>query len=271
VGCDENGGVRESDNNNNNDTAGDNDSYENDNISVTGSPDITNLSPVRGDEDIQDLDDDDSHRTRIHGAFTSLIQKNSQFIIGNKKSELISGFQHLHQPHSHQLPQQHMINHAALQAAQLFFQSPLLPQPGHWLYNQLYGNYSELPWFRQSLTNETENSQCIRSDQDSLHSPNSEKSVLSSIKKSSTLITSTSNVESPASPPPSVTSTKRSPSPILSSESDTLGKLQHTKLRKRSNSVESIPSSVMSAERRINTGSNPNNNSNSKLDVWRPY
>jgi hypothetical protein len=253
VGGDESNINQESDTNNNN-NGGDTDSYENDNISVTGSPDITNLSPVRGDDDAPDLDDDASPQTRIHGAFTSLIQKNSQFMIGgNKKSDLISGFQ----PHTQALPPQQMINHAALQAAQLFFQSPLLPQPGHWLYNQLYNNYSELPWFRQSLIAGADSQPSgLRSDQDSQQlSPVSDKSVLSSVKKSTMLITSTSNVESPVSPPPSVTSTKRSPSPIILSDSDALEKT--TKLRKRSNSAESMTSS--------------NNNNTSKLDVWRPY
>lgn len=134
----------DNDNNNNNNV---DEGFENDNISVTGSPALANSI----------AEDDDRHSPSplattggnsnatggSSGAFTSLIQCNTaQF----KKGDLLSGFQsHIHPQPNHQ----HALNHAL--AAQLFLQSPLIPQPSQWLYSQLYNNYSDLPWFRNTL------------------------------------------------------------------------------------------------------------------------
>lgn len=166
-----------------NDNTMNDDTFENDNISVTGSPAHANStedderrspSPFRSSPSTIPLPPPSSQITTQTdtlgngGAFTSLIQRNT------KKSDFLSNFQtHLHQrptavsaaaaaaaaaasahPSLHpQLPQQNhhsALNHAL--AAQLFLQSPLMPQPSQWLYSQLYGaNYNELPWLRTTL------------------------------------------------------------------------------------------------------------------------
>lgn len=144
--------------------------FENDNISVTGSP--THANSTEDDErqspspfHTSTIPQSQTELSSNGGAFTSLIHRNT------KKSDFLSNFQtHLHQrpttaaaaaaavaashPLHQQLPQQnHALNHAL--AAQLFLQSPLIPlqsQPSQWLYSQLYGgNYNELPWLRSSL------------------------------------------------------------------------------------------------------------------------
>lgn len=167
-----------------NDNTMNDDAFENDNISVTGSPTHANSTedderrspspfqsssstippPPQPPSSLQTTAQSDTLGNG--GAFTSLIQRNT------KKGDFLSNFQtHLHQrpaamnaaavaaaaasahPSLHpQLPQQ---NHSALNhalAAQLFLQSPLMPQPSQWLYTQLYGaNYNELPWLRSTL------------------------------------------------------------------------------------------------------------------------
>lgn len=168
-----------------NDNTMNDDAFENDdNISVTGSPAHANSTedderrspspfqsssstippPPQPPSSLQATAQNDTLGNG--GAFTSLIQRNT------KKGDFLSNFQtHLHQrpaavsaaavaaaaatahPSLHpQLPQQ---NHSALNhalAAQLFLQSPLMPQPSQWLYTQLYGaNYNELPWLRSTL------------------------------------------------------------------------------------------------------------------------
>lgn len=126
------------------------DSYENDNISVTGSPALANSTG-----------EDDDRRSASPppinigtsssgtGAFTSLIQCHSG---SNEKNELLGEFQsHIQTQPNHQ----HALNHAL--AAHLFLQSPLMPQPSQWLYSQLYNNYSDLPWFRNTLQSSSNN------------------------------------------------------------------------------------------------------------------
>lgn len=117
--------------------------FENDNISVTGSPLQANSteddekgspSPFQSSQSqIQPAQIGGTHSPGSSGAFTSLRPTATA-----------------HPLHS-QLPQQsHALNHAL--AAQLFLQSPLMPHPSQWLYSQLYGgNYNELPWFRTSI------------------------------------------------------------------------------------------------------------------------
>lgn len=107
-------------NDNNNNDAG----FESDSISVTGSP-----NPNTDDEN------EKSSISPVPGAFTAL--KGEE--VPSHKSDLLTGFASQFQNHSNFNP--------AL-AAQLFLQNPLLPQPSQWLYNQLYGNYNDFPWFR---------------------------------------------------------------------------------------------------------------------------
>lgn len=111
---------------------------ENDTISVTGSPEHTSNSV-----DIED----DRKSPPMTGAFTSLIQKNGQthpWRNHKYNPELLPQFTHSNQS---------AFNQAAL-AAQLFLQNPLIPSSSsQWLYNQLYGNQQEFPWFRHGLLN----------------------------------------------------------------------------------------------------------------------
>lgn len=127
--------IDENDTNNNNVDEG----FENDNISVTGSPLNTNST------------EDDEKRSPspptagTGGAFTALIHRKSPTAL-IKKSDFLSGF-------SSQLPQPpgQAFNHAL--AAQLFLQSPLIPQPSQWLYSQIYNSYNDMPWFRNTIPN----------------------------------------------------------------------------------------------------------------------
>lgn len=237
----------ENDNNNNNVDEG----FENDNISVTGSPLHTNST-----------EDDERHSPSpvlttddnpTSGAFTSLIQRNTNNF---KKNDFVSGFSsHIQQQqHAQQQPgtlassipigsgqppqqQQHAFNHAL--AAQLFLQSPLMPHPSHWFYTQLYGTagYGDLPWFRTTLptgSNANQNNEFRL-----LGTPNNsdlldEHVRLNLVKRSITLISHSTDdeVETCSSPP--VTSTKRTPSPdddieIVTSnskKSDTFGPIK---------------------------------------------
>lgn len=216
------------------------------NISVTGSPDITCVSESDGNQ----------VETKTEpGAFTSIVQKNQ------RKSEFMSQFP----VNSHFTGTTNpMINHAL--AAHLFFQNPLLPQPNQWLYNHLYNNYNDFPWLRHTLAanaSTTENSENSH--------PEASASGLSFIKRSITLLTNNSSgndkendsdVQSSSSPP--VTSTKRSPSPEPHTDTK----------RKRSMSVESMtkenineinrkPETFLSRNR-LSAGVKQN-------DVWRPY
>lgn len=120
----------DNDNNNNIDTG-----FESDSISVTGSSKKT--SSLHEDDDGRSTSPpSNSGSASGGGAFTSLIQRNETL----RKNELLNGFA------SQFSPTANSFNPAL--AAQLFLQSPLLPQPSQWLYTQLYGNYSEFPWFR---------------------------------------------------------------------------------------------------------------------------
>ncbi|XP_055524047.1 segmentation protein Runt isoform X3 [Wyeomyia smithii] len=185
---------------------------DNDQISVTGS-DLGSGSQ----------NEQERRSPLIGGAFTSLIQKNHAKL--KSGLELFQNGAFSATPYPSQIQQPHPLNHAL--AAQLFFQNPLIPQPNHWLYNQLYGNYQELPWFRQSLfANKT-----ATPNNDSKDSLDSLKgSEVISNKRSITVVCSIGD-EGDESPPhktiaiaddededrrknsPSVTSTKRSPSP----------------------------------------------------------
>lgn len=111
-----------SNNNENHNDAG----FESDNISVTGSP-----------KQNTDEENDKKSISPTSGAFTSLENRETT----TRKTDLFSGFASQFQNHANFNP--------AL-TAQLFLQNPLLPQPSQWLYNQLYGNYNDFPWFRTS-------------------------------------------------------------------------------------------------------------------------
>lgn len=257
--------------------------FESDNISVTGSP--TQANSTEDDErhspspPFQSPPPLPQSQTELPpgtgGAFTSLIHRNN-----SKKSDFLSNFQtHLHQrpapataasavaavhPLHQQLPQQnHALNHAL--AAQLFLQSPLMPQPSQWLYSQLYGgNYNELPWLRSSLqstngngfrltaaaaaaaacTNQANESMLIQSN--AMCSDSNVDAFEHGQKRSVTLISHLDD-EKEASASPPVTSTKRTPSP-----QDDIEIVSHTSaVKPKSDSLKCrTPKHV---------------------DVWRPY
>ncbi|CAD7091551.1 unnamed protein product [Hermetia illucens] len=172
----------ENDNNNNIDAG-----FESDNISVTGSP--------RKSSSLHD-DEDKRSPSPPTGAFTSLIQRNNAL----RKGDLFSGF-------ASQFQQPHVFNHAL--AAQLFLQNPLIPQPSQWLYTQLYGNYHDFPWFRNSSTSNNIQQAPLNPEQN-----NNETSGVNLVKRSVTLIShSEKDNESENQNSPPVTSTRRSPSP----------------------------------------------------------
>lgn len=216
------------------------DRFENDNISVTGSP--TQANSTEDDErrspspfQSATLPQTQTESPGNGGAFTSLIHRNT------KKSDFLSNFQtHLHQrptttasssaaaatahPLHQQLPQQnHALNHAL--AAQLFLQSPLIPQPT-WLYSQLYGgNYNELPWLRSSLQSNgsgvnglrlnntgVNNNDTILAQSNSLCIESNNEHSFGNTKRSITLISHLDEEKETSASPP-VTSTKRTPSP----------------------------------------------------------
>lgn len=94
------------------------------------------------------------------GAFTSLIQRNSDTFAKHghylKTSDLLAGFSTAATTGAAAaptIPPQSTFNPSL--AAQLFLQTsqPLLPPPSQWLYTQLYGaNYGDFSWFRNSLS-----------------------------------------------------------------------------------------------------------------------
>lgn len=213
------------------------DRFENDNISVTGSPTHANStedderhspSPFQSSVTLAPLASQ-TEASGNGGAFTSLIQRTNSIGNNAKKSDFLSNFQtHLHQrptpghPLHQQLPQQnHALNHAL--AAQLFLQSPLIPQPSQWLYSQLYGsNYNELPWLRSSLQSTNGNGFRLTSggttnNESALTTQSSPLCIDTNTesfgtKRSITLISHLDDEKETSASPP-VTSTKRTPSP----------------------------------------------------------
>lgn len=224
----------------------DDDHFENDNISVTGSNSI--------------LDEDDKHTTpsppltNSGGAFTALIKRNhNQTSFSHphlvhpeqlptsspfkKSAEFLSGFTNassLQQQQQQQHPSPHAFNHAL--AAQLFLQqSPLIPQPSQWLYSQLYSNYNDMPWFRNSLPSATGISSNFRStSNDDATVPPSDKNqsrdplarraikLVTHQQKPTDVATSSlpDDDEADASSPP-VSSSRRSPSPGIDQDTAT--------------------------------------------------
>lgn len=220
----------------------DNEDYDNDteNISVTGSPDITSLNESDNQQELKSES----------GAFTSIIQK-------HKKSEFSTSFP----GNSHLAATNPMINHAL--AAHLFFhQNPLLPPPNQWLYNHLYNNYSDFPWLRHSLSlNANSQLNPSRSGESSEGGDKVEAS-----GSSPTINPSKTDLQRSLSPP--VSSTKRS----LSPEDDEIVGIR----KKRSLSVDSVTNENID-DSNCNKSMDSNNNRNrmlvsaGKSDVWRPY
>lgn len=167
-------------------------------------------SPARSSVDIEDMDRK-STPPPSSGAFTALIQKP-----GYKKfhHEFLPHLGPLHQPFNQAL------------AAQLFLQNPIIPSSSQWLYNQLYGSQQSELWFRHALRGDAA-------------ATAASTGVNLMVKKDDC-----SDVSERKSP--SVSSTKRSPSPMA----DEI----NAKKRRRSTSE-------------IDGNSSPKHTA----DVWRPY
>ncbi|KAH8397944.1 hypothetical protein KR222_006845 [Zaprionus bogoriensis] len=147
------------------------------------------------------------------GAFTALIQRSKN------PTELFGGFAAAGAGHF--APSAHSFNPAL--AAQLFLQSPLLPQSSQWLYTQLYGSYSDLPWLRSAAAAAAASTAPQQQQQQQEQAAAaahplaaSEADGVNLIKRCVTLIThnppDAENANPNASPP--VSSTRRSPSPV---------------------------------------------------------
>lgn len=226
------------DNDNNNNV----EDYENDDISVTGSPQQTH-STSGGDHDVDETLGRKDRSPSPVGAFTSLIPKNPH---KDRKSltssESMSGFT---APLANS--NQNMFNHAL--AAQLFLQTPLIPPPSQWLYTQLYNNYQDLPWFRNTFSS----NQNFRTTTNLLDGATDSLGV-NLVKRSVTLISHTSDdkdeQENRITPP--VTSSKRSPSPdILTADDD---EVEVDEIKVSTKKYETLRSRT------------PKHS-----DVWRPY
>ncbi|XP_075158412.1 RUNX family transcription factor Runt related B [Haematobia irritans] len=236
-----------SDNDNNIDAG-----FESDSISVTGSP--RKASSIHEDDE-QRSTSPPLTQNASGGAFTSLIQRNPAL----RKNELFSGLA------SNFTTPTHSFNPAL--AAQLFLQNPLLPQPSQWLYTQLYGNYNEFPWFRNSSAGQSPsllNSASVESitplgaGASNLPTTNTENSShgVNLIKRCVTLISHSGSESDSVKPstssctPPPVTSSRRSPSPVETIDLDEV-----------SNTSRSASSSYGPIRCRTPKSS----------DVWRPY
>ncbi|XP_017490620.1 PREDICTED: uncharacterized protein LOC108378823 [Rhagoletis zephyria] len=215
--------------NNNNIDAG----FESDSISVTGSPRKT--SSLHEDDDGRSTSPPSNCGSASGGgggggggAFTSLIQRNSTL----RKNELFTGFASQFSPAAS--------NFNPALAAQLFLQNPLLPQPSQWLYTQLYGNYSDFPWFRGASNAVGDGlAQPVPpgvppaelSGTTSLTATDACTNGVNLVKRCVTLISHSPDVENAnpnASPP--VTSTRRSPSPVETIDLDDVSTTSRTEL-----------------------------------------
>ncbi|XP_049311192.1 uncharacterized protein LOC105226986 [Bactrocera dorsalis] len=208
--------------NNNNIDAG----FESDSISVTGSSKKT--SSLHEDDDGRSTSPpSNSGSASGGGAFTSLIQRNETL----RKNELLNGFA------SQFTPAANSFNPAL--AAQLFLQNPLLPQPSQWLYTQLYGNYSEFPWFRgagnavgDGLTPSAPGAVAAEvPNVTSLTATDGGSDGVNLVKRSLTLISHSPGVENanPNDSPP-VTSTRHSPALVETIDLDDVSTTSRTEL-----------------------------------------
>ncbi|KAH8344520.1 hypothetical protein KR084_003015, partial [Drosophila pseudotakahashii] len=261
------------DNNNNNNSnidAG----FESDSISVTGSPRKSlGGSPLTHDEEEAEAEAEgeaDEAETEVEvnsgvgmqqgplgesspgsgGAFTALIQRS-----GKNPSELFGHTNHF-------APSGHSFNPAL--AAQLFLQSPLLPQSSQWLYTQLYGSYSDLPWLRNAAAAAAANISQENHPNPNVHPPlgsgsgNPEHDGVNLIKRCVTLIThnppDAENANPNASPP--VSSTRRSPSPVETIDLD---------------DVSTTSRSASGSSGGAGGGPIRTRTPKPSADVWRPY
>ncbi|XP_053948857.1 segmentation protein Runt [Anastrepha ludens] len=224
----------DNDNNNNIDTG-----FESDSISVTGSPRKT--SSLHEDDDGRSTSPPSNSGSASggggggggSGAFTSLIQRNSTTL---RKNEFFNGFASQFSPTAN--------NFNPALAAQLFLQNPLLPQPSQWLYTQLYGNYSDFPWFRSNVAGDVLAQPVAGVPQAELPDANNLPAAavaavdagtngVNLVKRCVTLISHSPDVENAnpnASPP--VTSTRRSPSPVETIDLDDVSTTSRTELER---------------------------------------
>lgn len=211
----------DNDNNNNIDTG-----FESDSISVTGSSRKT--SSLHEDDDGRSTTPpSNSGSASGGGAFTSLIHRNETL----RKNEFLNGFASQFSPAAN--------NFNPALAAQLFLQNPLLPQPSQWLYTQLYGNYSEFPWFRgasnavgDSVTQPLPGALAAEiASATGLTATDTAGDSVNLVKRCVTLISHSPDLENAnpnASPP--VTSTRHSPLPVETIDLDDVSTTSRTVL-----------------------------------------
>lgn len=275
--------LQQDNNNNSNIDAG----FESDSISVTGSPRKSQQgSPLTHDEEEAEAEADADAEAETEtegaanrgdggqpagslgesspgsgGAFTALIQRSKN------PTELFGGFGAA-AAGGHFAPS-HSFNPAL--AAQLFLQSPLLPQSSQWLYSQLYGNYSDLPWLRNAAAAAAANVAPERGQEPPQGAglSNPDHDGVNLIKRCVTLIThnppDAENANPNASPP--VSSTRRSPSPVETIDLDDVSTTS------RSASGSSGGGLGLGLGVGVGLGGGPIRTRTPKPsgDVWRPY
>jgi len=286
--------------NNNNSSHNIDAGFESDSISVTGSPRKSLGSPLTHDEEEAEAEAEGEGEAEAEeaevgglnlnlnnggiqsslsesspgsgGAFTALIQRS-----GKNPTDLFGGFAAGGgggggtgagggAGGNHFAPSGHSFNPAL--AAQLFLQSPLLPQSSQWLYTQLYGSYSDLPWLRNAAAaaaasniNPNQEIPPLGSSSSST-TGNPDHDGVNLIKRCVTLIThnppDAENANPNASPP--VSSTRRSPSPVETIDLDDV-------------STTSRSASGSSGHGGGGGGGGPIRTRTPKpsADVWRPY
>ncbi|XP_043949176.1 uncharacterized protein LOC108027488 [Drosophila biarmipes] len=285
--------------NNNNSSHNIDAGFESDSISVTGSPRKSLGSPLTHDEEEAEAEaegEGEADEAEVGGlslnlsnggiqgslgesspgtggAFTALIQRS-----GKNPTDLFGGFAAGAGAGgggggagggaggaggNHFAPSGHSFNPAL--AAQLFLQSPLLPQSSQWLYTQLYGSYSDLPWLRNAAAAAAASNINPGQEMPPLGSSgsttgNPDHDGVNLIKRCVTLIThnppDAENANPNASPP--VSSTRRSPSPVETIDLD---------------DVSTTSRSASGSSGHGGGGGGPIRTRTPKpsADVWRPY
>lgn len=107
---------------------------------MTGSPEHTHNSTSEIEDEENDLSRTEKQLVKAQKSEKKLNLNNNN----NNADEVLSSF--TVPPTNHQSA----VNHAI--AAQLFLQSPFMPPTSQWFYNQLYSNYQDFPWLRNTFS-----------------------------------------------------------------------------------------------------------------------
>ncbi|XP_070132468.1 uncharacterized protein RunxB isoform X2 [Drosophila bipectinata] len=277
--------LQDNDNNNNTNNNSNIDAgFESDSISVTGSPRKSLGSPLTHDEEETDSisrEENTNHNNGIGGslgesspgsggAFTALIQRSKN------PTDLFGGFAGTGS--GNHFPPAHSFNPAL--AAQLFLQSPLLPQSSQWLYSQLYGSYSDLPWLRNAAAAAAASNLNPNTTPtpEGVPPTSQDHDGVNLIKRCVTLIThnppDAENANPNASPP--VSSSRRSPSPVETIDLDDVSTTSRSASGASSGEAIGGAGGGLAgggAATAAVSGVGPIRNRTPKpsADVWRPY